>query len=448
MKSSADPRDRVDDIAAKEPGEQAYLRALLDAPFVFKQEWKQTSIDGPPPIEDVVQVCMPREYTTNSSQEVLRTRLGKVLIAHCRGIRLDPYNPKMWIDRGRHFMELGYGELAVSDAYKGRLLLDSFLGVFDTKNVYWDLDKDSLPCKVSAALAGTIGKLDTGVTRQCEAGNVSIAKSLQQQAFLVMASALLCVRAYHDAIQVLDEAVVLGGTSEGLQKLCSQVKERSRSMEQPIPARHQKPGYMQRSTKQGGVQRVAYPWINPEELGRGNKAMKKAKTKLEAASRNATLGPSSLGGATSDNLGVFARQDITRNELIVTDRSAFTVFNVQGKDDCWACSKPLGHEIVFMNCCNNKFCSESCKTEAVNTYHRVLCDKDFEWLYRASKDADQSSNDMVPLMLMKILATAVQQNAKPLKGTSFQNSNFTFPLGALAMRGIRSARTPRAELKA
>ena len=42
------------------------------------------------------------------------------------------------------------------------------------------------------------------------ASNVSIAKWLQEQAFLAIASALESVRAYHDAIQFLDAAIVYG----------------------------------------------------------------------------------------------------------------------------------------------------------------------------------------------------------------------------------------------
>ena len=354
----------------------------------------------------------------------------------------------MWIDRACHFMKLGYGELAVSDAYKARLLIDSFLGVFDTTVASSDLDKESLPYKVSAALTGIVGRRDMEAARKFEAGNVSTAKWLQQQAFVAMASALICVRAYHDAIQVLDEAIVLCGTSEQLQTLCSKAKGESRYMEQSLQARHQTPGYIQQSMKQGGVERVAYPWINPEELGRGKKAMKKVKNKFETASTNATLGPSSVGGTTSDNLGVFARQDILRDELIVIDRSAFTVLNVEGKENCWACSEALGHETVSMNCCKAKFCSESCKTEAINTYHRVLCDKDFTWLYEASKDADPVSNDMISLVLMKILATAVQQNARPLKGTPDRSPSLILQIEILAMRSVRSGCNTRMDLKA
>ncbi len=326
---------------------------------------------------------------------------------HHRRIRLEPYNPKVWIDRGRHFIRLGYGELAVSDAYKARVLLDSFLSAFDTNGARLDPDGDGLPVKVHAALVRVDGERDTGAAREVEAGNVSIAKRLQEQTFLVMASALVSVRAYHDATQVLDEAIVLCGPSEQLEVVHLQVQKKSRSMEQWLRVHYQSPNYIQQSMKQGGVERVAYPWINPEEIRRGNKAMKKIKNKFEIASTNATLGPTSVGGVVSDNHGVFARQDVSRNDLIVMDKSAFTVLNFQGKKNCWACSEPLHDETISMNCCRATFCSHSCKTEAMNSYHRVLCKKDFKWLYEASKGADQESNDMIPLLLMKVLATAV-----------------------------------------
>lgn len=361
---------------------------------------------------------MPCRDTTESLQEGHRTLLAKVLIARCRAIRLDPYNPNTWLDRATHFMEMGYGELAVSDAYKARLLVDSFLGFFDTNTVLLYLDKDSLPCKVNAALARTVQKSDTDFAAKREPG-VSMAKELQEGAFLVMAFALTSVRAYHDANGVLDEMIMVCGTSELMLGLRLRVAELSRELEQSFQAQQSSPEYIQKMMKRGGVDRVAYPWINPEELRRGNKAVKKAKIKFETVSSNAMLGPSSVDGATGDSLGVFARQNITQGDLIMMDRSGFTVLNAQGTPNCWACSEPLGHKVVSTDCCKARFCTESCKSEAMKTYHRVLCGKDFNWLYEASENADLLSNDMIPLLLMKVLATAVQQNAKPLKGTSF-----------------------------
>ena len=70
---------------------------------------------------------------------------------------------------------------------------------------------------------------------------------------------------------------------------------------------------------------------------------------------------------------------------------------------------------IQMTCCTSKYCSEPCMEEAKETYHDVICGKDFSWLYKACKEADQIYSDRIPLMLVKILATAVHLNCKPLK---------------------------------
>ena len=247
------------------------------------------------------------------------------------------------------------------------------------------------------------------------------AKSLQRDAFKLITSALFSVRAYHDAIQVLGEAIILSDTPEELLKLRSHVREQSRLQELSLQSQTAMPSYIQQSMKQGRVQRVEYPWISPDELGRGNKAMKKVKAKIETVSMNATLGTSTVGGAKSDNFGVFARKDISRNEPIMIEKSIYTVLSVQTDKNCWACVEPLSNNTFSSPCCKVRYCSESCKTEAMKTYHRALCDKDFQWLFEACKDAEQVSSDMIPLLLLKVLATAVQQNASPLKGESFRS---------------------------
>ncbi|KAK0512583.1 hypothetical protein JMJ35_004600 [Cladonia borealis] len=70
---------------------------------------------------------------------------------------------------------------------------------------------------------------------------------------------------------------------------------------------------------------------------------------------------------------------------------------------------------IQMTCCTSKFCSETCMQEAEDTYHNVICGKGFSWLHRACTEADQVYCDKIPLLLVKILATAVQQNWKPLR---------------------------------
>lgn len=92
------------------------------------------------------------------------------------------------------------------------------------------------------------------------------------------------------------------------------------------------------------------PWINSEELRRGNKVVQKVNIESETPSPNATLGPSSVGSAPCDSLGVFARKRLLRGDLIVTEKPALTALNFDGRPNCWAYSEPRGYEIVAVDC--------------------------------------------------------------------------------------------------
>ena len=43
-----------------------------------------------------------------------------------------------------------------------------------------------------------------------------------------------------------------------------------------------------------------------------------------------------------------------------------------------------------MTCCTSKFCSERCIQHGKDTYHDIICGKDFSWLYKVWKGADQA----------------------------------------------------------
>lgn len=172
---------------------------------------------------------------------------------------------------------------------------------------------------------------------------------------------------------------------------------------------------IQKTIKRGRVDHVAYPWIVAEELTRSNKAIKTVKTKYDAATTRAGITPSNLGDTADDNYSVFAKGDINKGKRILLDKSIYSDFNILDVNDCSACSQPLHGSDVTVDCCKAKFCTEPCKAEALNAYHRILCGKDFAWLYAACRDTDDIFNEMIPLHMVKVFATAIQQNAKSLK---------------------------------
>jgi len=233
----------------------------------------------------------------------------------------------------------------------------------------------------------------------------------EKQAICFMTQGLFSIRAWYDAGEVL---AVKRFPSNPVFKLLLETNKRNLK-QLKIDSKNeqgQDNATIELTSKRGRVDRVAFPWIVPEEFTRSKKAIK---TKFEGASSNAVIGPSSLGNSVDGSFGVFAQQAIPKGQSIVLDKSMLTDFNLPGGRYCSACCESLEGEGVAMSCCTARFCNEKCKAEASNSHHRILCGKDFSWLYDACKNADPVFNEMIPIIMVKVFAAAIQANASPLK---------------------------------
>ena len=311
----------------------------------------------------------------------------------------------MWVGRAGTLLSLGYGELTAADAYRCRLLCEA---VSTDACRIWKEGDGSLTDKVVKAVKSAIPGSDFAIVKR-------EIRAIEEMAWLVMAQGLMCIRAWYDAIAVLEEGLKNYPDNSLFKILLAKLKPALGKLKEELRAQGHDRATISMAMKRGRVDRVAYPWIVPEEFTRGTKAIKKVKVKFEAAATNASIAPSGLGGTTDDNYGVFAKCDINKGDQILLDKSIYSDFNIHNVNNCSACSCPLNGSNVTVDCCKAKFCTESCKTEALNAYHKILCGKDFTWLYDACKDTDSMTNEMIPLHMVKVLATAIQQNAKPLK---------------------------------
>lgn len=343
----------------------------------------------------------------------------KVLISDYREIRIEPYYPQAWIGRGMTLLNLGYGELAVADAHRGRLLIDAFWA--GEKKFFQDflsgkVDTDTLICKIykTVFVRATTPSTWKG---QAEAHQETIAvfNEMEERAFITMVEGLSRIGALHDALVVAREARRRFPKNAVFEGCVRMLPFQQRALDQDC---RENGNHHPAARKVGRLHRVQYPWIAQEEVGRGNKAIKKVKAKIEAASENIVLKKSLLCCGTEESLGIFARRKIPKGERILLDRSIFSIFNDTTETTCDACSAPLSGYSHAVECCKVRYCSAICKAEALKSYHRTLCRKDFGWLYKEYSGADPLSNDMVPLLMVKVLATAIQQNARPLKVAS------------------------------
>ena len=332
--------------------------------------------------------------------------MKKGLISDYRSIRLTPYDPQVWIGRAGTLLGLGYGELAVADAYRARLLVDAFLHP-QLIPVY--------PNYLASLIMKTVMNEFPPVQGQSAADYWLCLqerfRKLDQSAILMMSQGLICIRAQYDATQVLKEGPRRYPNHVIFTALLQTAKHGVQTLMTSLKMQGQEDTRIEWTKKRGRLNKQAYPWIVPAEVDRGTKAIKKLKVKLEAASSKSCIGSSSHGSDLDDSFGVFAKQDIRKGDKILHDKSIFGVYNIPGGDFCWGCSTSIASSGIVLECCKAKFCSESYKAEVMCNYHKALCKKDFQWLYDECRDVDPVRNEMIPLLMMKILATAVQQGA-------------------------------------
>lgn len=351
-----------------------------------------------------------------SAQTVL---LKKILIQDYCMIRLLPYHPQVWVARAATFLKLGYGELATSDAYKAHLLCKA-ASVEEMKV------REPGDGSLTAKVLGTI------LSKLPQSGNQSLEAYYQQtfastnrthaNAYLLMAQGLMSVSAWYDARYVLQEAKKAFPENGKFRALLAELKEKLTFLKQTMKVHGRDVEAVKEILHKGQLERVAYPWIVDKELERSVKAVRRLNTQFQAASTDACILRSPIGGnptgegVKEDDFGVYAHSDIQQGETILATKSIWTdCATREGDDRCLACCKILWNkDAIRLTSCTCLFCSEACREEATTTYHDATCGRDFEWLYEASKGADKTFADMIPLLMVKILGTAVHLGCKLL----------------------------------
>ena len=302
----------------------------------------------------------------------------------------------------------------MADAYRARLLCDSILNP-KHESLESVPNKQKLRAQVLAYVYVFIQDLDTSDQLRQDDGIFVLLRAMQETATLLMASALYTIRAFYDLVQVLEDATKLSIPQEGIKRLLAEGRQYLKDLAVQYRDAGTEPSEIEHKVKKGMTYAVSYPWISKEDISRSGKTIKKAKVNFETVSSNGYIGVSSDGNGPADSHGVFAKQDIPEGALILRAKSIYTVVTKPYAGFCWACCASLGHTRLTLTCCKAMFCSTSCKEQALKNYHNVLCGKDFAWLSKACEDEHDTAKRMIPLIVMKVLASSLQTNAKPLK---------------------------------
>jgi hypothetical protein len=170
----------------------------------------------------------------------------------------------------------------------------------------------------------------------------------------------------------------------------------------------------------GSVYPTAYPWMTDGVAARDEDCVQGIKRDFENASNNSIVARSTLRNAVDDDtsspldvLGVVATRDISLNETILVDSTVATA--TTGTTRCPICCGIIPNVGAVLNpCCDVGYCSPACASAALETFHPVLCGKDFSFLSPQVADSTSLSHKLSPstltdlfldnLLLLRVLA--------------------------------------------
>lgn len=175
----------------------------------------------------------------------------------------------------------------------------------------------------------------------------------------------------------------------------------------------------------GLVRRENYPWNHHEpdrlaKLDELNEMMSVVAPKLEVQVVDLPLLAQNGEKGIVKQLGVFAKEDVAPDQIVLDERSILTANNRLQDALCDACSSELPglnspEAEATMSCpdCEVVFCSQRCYNDAMAGYHPSLCDMAIEAI---SKDVSpaEAPNALYALLLLRSFAMAQTQNCHPL----------------------------------
>ncbi|KAF2742131.1 hypothetical protein M011DRAFT_462671 [Sporormia fimetaria CBS 119925] len=345
----------------------------------------------------------PSIYRTNAAQtdppDPRSAEAATQGVEECtRRILESPYDPELWTERAGYFLKLNYPELAAGDAYKAGLLFDR-----------------------AAAHAG-------------EEANTTPTQA-RLKAYMILGQALYDCHGHLEAAEYWEEVAkkVPGdyarGKAAGLRALLEQKERAAAAAGLGGSVQEQKD-----RLKDGGVLTVRYPWLPERHRTRTPEALTQVNDELtNIEPQYCCLAKSKLDDRES-TMGVFATEDIQPGKCVLIDRTPIGACSNSGGFICGNCFGRVKCPPIQSSCCPNLsahaahaamaepssellvYCSAACYDLAMNTYHKALCGKNFEWLHEPARGLELNASPIRPLLVLRLLASCVQtgQNTSPL----------------------------------
>jgi len=332
-----------------------------------------------------------------------------------RQIGLTPYDPELWLYRGRSLRLLGYPELALGDVYKARLLVEavrekrSLFGV-SVHALYTSKIRALHMTQPSwAALVATLELLSARVE--------AVLQQLELQVWSELMEGLLAANACADYLALSREAVERWPEDEVFVSEMANAEswfgQREDILKLQLEEGEISENQMSSTLNNGGVYPTMYPWMTVDMVGRDDRLVDTIRKEFEVGSKNSSVFRSTIrndaNGEEFDVLGVQALQNIEADKTVLLDTTVASV--TTSSDRCASCCNSLTEG--FTNpCCAVRYCSTACSQLALTSFHPALCGKDFEFLYTAAASATQTTDlSLDSLLLLRVLALSLHTSA-------------------------------------
>ncbi|RAL02353.1 putative MYND domain protein [Aspergillus ibericus CBS 121593] len=348
----------------------------------------------------------------------------------------DPHNPHLYYERGLVHQQLGFPDLASADAYRALSLLDS---VVDPDCCEFHATRKAE--ETSTAPATTE---DDDEEEEEEEDFIPITQeeydSMIGDVYALLVRSLVNCGCFRDAFEFCVRGLGLlenmpqddrNTSAHNVLKDQLAIIRKTYQARQGTTATQDTDINSSALNAQGSARRVLYPWNehepdrkSPETLQLLNERLKDVAPKCEvrAVALPALHGTDDNDNDVSIQLGLFAKEDIAPNEIILRESSLLTATNRLHDDLCDACNAPLpdlasdNPPVACDGCADTVFCSQSCHDDAQRIYHGAVCGlmENLESIGKDIPDPKDKADYLYLLLLGRTLAMAATQDVHPL----------------------------------
>ena len=343
----------------------------------------------------------------------------------------SPYEPSLYLLLASVDNKLGFADVAVANAFRGLILIRCGLNICQIP-VY----PVGLKLIVRLAVSKTITSQSTNVGFDHFA-------ALHEQAVEELLNGLLGSAAFWDGISEAKLALQIFPGNREIREVLVYLKEGFLDLNEGLKAVGANPVDLVAISRVGKIYQKIYPWMDRKLLLRSSSLLKEVNESLKGTAcevRPVKFGPltakvcdqarkrckRSSDHETNEDvgpLGLFATRDVEAGELMMVDKSITGISEVSPTSFkyCEACHAALfppylhPSEIFMATCCKKAaYCSRECHVMAWGSYHRVICGKDFEWLYQHSSGrvGKRCGTTWRPIMFLRLIAIYLSDERK------------------------------------